>query len=65
MEKERKGMDKNKDIEKIRDNPNKENLKNFLDGITEEAKNRGHIGKDFMDGVRFAVWMIKHFFKIK
>ena len=54
-------------IEKIRDNINKENLKSFLENASEEAqKQKGvHFSKDFKEGFYFAIGMIRNFFKIR
>jgi len=55
------------DIEKIRDNLDKKNLKSFLEGLTDEARKRmgGHFTPDFLEGVNFTIGAIRNFFKIQ
>ena len=57
---------KDVDVEEIRNNVNKENLKTFLESANEEAQEQQGeaFTKDFKEGFYFAIGMIRDFFKI-
>jgi len=55
-----------KDLEKIRGNLNKENLRLFLDEVEKEAKTRNSecFTPDFIKGIIYTLGIVRNFFKL-